>query len=131
MSDAVRRDASTFFDAIARRYDRVYAPEARASRERMARVTRELAKASRVLDLGVGTGRELSMLQDAGHSIVGVDASKEMLAICERRARPVPLVHADFWEPLPFGDASFDAVLALHGTLAHPLDRAALAGLAG
>jgi SAM-dependent methyltransferase len=51
---------------------------------------------------------------------VGLDVSEAMLALCARRTRPVPLVHADLWERLPFDDASFDACLALHGTLAHP-----------
>lgn len=115
-------DARTFFDAIASRYDRAYAPEASASRARMARVLRELPPRARVLDLGVGTGRELSALLDAEHAPTGLDVSKEMLARCARRARPVPLVEADIFGALPFDDATFDAALALHGTLAHPPD---------
>jgi SAM-dependent methyltransferase len=113
-------DPARFFEAIARRYDRVYALDAEATRARMRRVLLELPPRSRVLDLGVGTGRELSTLQDAGHMPTGLDASPAMIAICERRARPVPLVLADLWAPLPFADASFDACIALHGTLAHP-----------
>ena len=79
-----------------------------------------------MLDLGVGTGRELTAMLDAGYAPTGLDASHAMLERCARRARPVPLVHADFWvAPLPFADAAFDAVVALHGTLAHPpVDRA-------
>jgi len=113
-----------FFEAIAGRYDRVYALPAGESRHRMSRVLRELPEApARVLDLGVGTGRELAALLDAGHSPTGLDASHAMLERCSRRARPVPLVCADFWSaPLPFGDGAFDAVIALHGTLAHPPD---------
>jgi SAM-dependent methyltransferase len=38
-------------------------------------------------------------------------------------------VHADFWKPLPFDDASFDAAVALHGTLAHPPSDDALRSL--
>jgi SAM-dependent methyltransferase len=53
-----------------------------------------------------------------------------MLERCARRARPVPLVDADFWRPLPFGDAAFDAAIALHGTLAHPPHDDALPQLA-
>ncbi len=124
------RDARAFFDAIAARYDRAYAPEARASRARMTRVLRELPPQARILDLGVGTGRELSALLDAGHAPVGVDVSPEMLARCARRARPVPLVEADLWGALPFSDGAFDAAIALHGTLAHPPDDAAHARLA-
>jgi SAM-dependent methyltransferase len=117
-----------FFDAIAARYDRVYAPEAAATRARMTRVLAALPPApARVLDLGVGTGRELTPLLDAGYVPTGVDISEAMLERCARRARPVPLVRADFWRaPLPFEDASFDAALALHGTLAHPPDDAAV-----
>jgi SAM-dependent methyltransferase len=122
-------DARAFFDAIASRYDRAYAPDARDSRARMERVLALLSPRSRVLDLGVGTGRELSSLLDAGHRPTGLDASKEMLARCARRARPVPLVEADFWNALPFPDASFEAALALHGTIAHPPDRDAHARL--
>ncbi len=124
------RDARAFFDAIAARYDRAYAPEGRASRARMERVLRELPPRARVLDLGVGTGRELSALLDAAHTPIGVDVSPEMLARCGRRARPVPLVEADLWGALPFADASFDAAIALHGTLAHPPDDDAHARLA-
>jgi ubiquinone/menaquinone biosynthesis C-methylase UbiE len=121
----------SFFDAIAGRYDRVYALSTDQSRLRMGRVLRELPPApARVLDLGVGTGRELPALLDAGHAPTGLDASDEMLARCSRRSRPVPLVRTDFWQPLPLPDASFDAALALHGTLAHPPDPAALSRLA-
>jgi len=121
--------ARAFFDAIAARYDRAYAPEGRDSRARMDRVLAELPPRARVIDLGVGTGRELSALLDAGHAPVGVDLSPEMLARCARRARPVPLVEADLWSRLPFDDGAFDAALALHGTLAHPPDDRAHARL--
>jgi SAM-dependent methyltransferase len=113
-------DARAFFDAIARRYDRAYAPDSRSTRERVAKVASFFSPRARVLDLGVGTGRELSVLQDLGFRPTGVDVSPAMLALCARRARPVPLVEADFWSALPFDAATFDAVLALHGTLAHP-----------
>jgi SAM-dependent methyltransferase len=119
-----------FFDAIASRYDRVYALDSSTSRARMSRILRELPSKSRVLDLGVGTGRELSALQDAGHTPIGLDSSVAMLAICARRTRAVTLVRADFYDPLPFDAESFDAVLALHGTLAHPSDDHAHARLA-
>jgi SAM-dependent methyltransferase len=124
--------AEAFFDAIAGRYERAYALSSTESRGRMQRVLGDLPAApARVLDLGVGTGRELSALLDAGHLPTGLDASRAMLERCARRARPVPLVRADLWAvPLPFADASFDAAIALHGTLAHPPDVAAVGRLA-
>jgi SAM-dependent methyltransferase len=124
-------DARRFFDAIAGRYERAYGLPADESRFRMQRVGRELPPPpGRVLDLGVGTGRELTALLDAGYEPTGVDVSPAMLERCARRARPVPLVDADFWCPLPFDDGAFDAAIALHGTLAHPPDDDAVARLA-
>jgi SAM-dependent methyltransferase len=123
--------AAGFFDAIAGRYERSYALATGESRRRIARVLRELpSPPARILDLGVGTGRELTALLDAGYDPTGVDLSRQMLERCARRARPVALVHTDFWQPLPFADVSFDAALALHGTLAHPPDAGALERLA-
>jgi SAM-dependent methyltransferase len=125
MNDEARR----FFDAIAPRYDRVYALPPRLGRERMRRVLSLLpSPPARVLDLGVGTGRELSALLDAGHRPTGVDVSPRMLELCGRRARPVPLFQADFWSAsaLPFAVGAFDAAVALHGTLAHPPGEGAL-----
>jgi SAM-dependent methyltransferase len=123
-------DARTFFDAIARRYDRAYALSGATSRERMKRVVLAIAGKRRVLSLGIGTGRELPALLDAGHDVTGLDFSREMIALCNARARTVPIVLADFWAPLPFGDASFDAAIALHGTIAHPPRDGALGDLA-
>jgi SAM-dependent methyltransferase len=124
--------ARAYFEAVAGRYEREYALPASESRARLAVITGELAQTpgARVLDLGVGTGRELSALLDAGHQPTGLDISPAMLARCAARARPVPLVEADLYAPLPFPGQSFDAVLALHGTLAHPPGGLALGKLA-
>jgi len=127
MSDEAAR---RFFDAIAGRYDREYALPPDESRARMRRVREALPPPpARVLDLGVGTGRELASLLDAGYEPTGVDLSPLMLERCARRARPVPLVRCDFWGPLPFEDDAFDAAVALHGTLAHPPDEGSIARL--
>src|ERR1019366_6114185 len=125
--------AEVFFDAVAGRYERAYALPPAESRRRMTRALAALpSPPARVLDLGVGTGRELPALLDAGYLPTGLDASRAMLARCSHRARPVPLVRADFWaSPLPFEVGAFDAALALHGTLAHPPDDDAIRRLAG
>ena len=121
--------SAAFFDAIAERYDRVYALSGATSKERLARVLRILPPSARVLDLGVGTGRELPALLDAGHEVTGVDFSAHMIALCNRRARTIPIVQADFWSPLPLAANAFDAVIALHGALAHPPDENAVGRL--
>jgi len=94
--------SARFFDAIAPRYDRVYARAAAELAQSLDRLLPLLAPRSRIADLGVGTGRELPRLLDAGHEVVGLDASERMLAECARRARRIALVRADLWERLPW-----------------------------
>jgi len=48
-----------------------------------------------VLELGCGTGRVLARLAADGHACTGLDASREMLAVLERRAPAVRTVHGD------------------------------------
>jgi SAM-dependent methyltransferase len=118
-------DVREFFDAIARRYDRVYARPRDEMKARMRELLDRLGpRPLDVLDLGVGTGGELPQLLDAGHRVTGVDVSEAMIVLCKERARPIPCVRADFWEGLPFADSSFDVVVALFGSLAHPPDLA-------
>ncbi len=118
-----------FFDAIAPRYDRVFARPSHELRARMAKLLELIGEPSDVLDLGVGTGTELHHFLDAGHRVTGVDISEEMLALCNQRARKIPCIRANFWEKLPFEAASFDAVIALFGSLAHPPSDDAVADL--
>ena len=64
----------------------------------------------RVLDLGCGTGRDLSLLPP-DVAAVGLDPSWEALQRARRRAPRVPLVVGSA-EALPFRDAAFDTVLS-------------------
>ncbi len=117
--------ARTFFEAIARRYDRDYALSGKTSKERLARVLSRIEGKRRVLVLGIGTGRELPALLDADHEVQAIELAPSMIALCNQRARRVPITEGDFYGPLPLADRSVDAVLALHGTLAHPPTAAA------
>ena len=65
----------------------------------------------RVLDAACGTGRYTAALHEHGVEVVGADFSPEMLAIARAKLPDVEFLHADLNEPLPFADASFDAVL--------------------
>ncbi|MGB1586025.1 MAG: class I SAM-dependent methyltransferase [Thermoplasmatota archaeon] len=66
--------------------------------------------ASRILELGVGNGKTLAPLQAAGHEVVGLDVSWNVLGRIQG-----PRVLADA-SALPFVDASFQTVLDLHCT---------------
>ncbi len=70
--------------------------------------------AGRVLEVGVGTGKNVEHHREE-HEVVGIDLSPNMLARARRRAQElgaaVELREADV-QNLPFDDASFDAVVA-------------------
>lgn len=83
----------------------------------------------RVLDVGTGTGRAAIVLAKAGATVTGIDASREMLAVAERRAReagvPVSFRHGDAHR-LDVPDRSFDAVVCLRVLMHTPDWRASL-----
>ena len=72
----------------------------------------------RLLDIGTGTGRALELLGADVDVGVGIDASREMLALARAKLEHAGLQncrvrHADLYE-LPFSDQSFDAVMIHH-----------------
>ena len=73
----------------------------------------------RVLDLGAGTGLLTGVLLAAGHEVVAVDPSAEMLAQLRARHPDVP-AHVGGAEEIPLSDRSVDAVVA--GQAAHWFD---------
>jgi len=86
----------------------------------------------RILDVGTGTGRAAIALAKAGAIVTGVDASREMLAVAERRAREegaaVTFTHGDAHR-LAFPDRGFDAVVCLRVLMHTPDWRASLGEL--
>lgn len=73
-----------------------------------------VAGAGRVLDAGCGSGRLTVALAQAGALVTGIDTNASQLEQARGRAAEagveLNLVEADFNAPLPFADASFDAV---------------------
>jgi SAM-dependent methyltransferase len=82
-------------------------------------VTRHFERSNELLDLGCGTG----WLADHFEHYTGVDGSEDAVAEARRRGRNVS--RGDLDEPLPFEDASFDAVV-MKDVLEHVGDPVAL-----
>jgi SAM-dependent methyltransferase len=99
------------YDAIAPRFERDRAlPDGVAEAIRDAVLAAAPAR-PRLLDLGAGSGRIGRPFVAAGDDYVGADLSFGMLqAFAARCDRPARLVQADGLR-LPFGDATFDAVM--------------------
>ena len=89
----------------------------------------------RILDVGTGTGRAAIALARRGAIVTGVDASAEMLAVAERRAKDalghgagggaVTFARGDAHR-LDFPDAGFDSVVCLRVLMHTPDWRASL-----
>jgi SAM-dependent methyltransferase len=75
-----------------------------------------------VLDLGAGSGSLTHALVTAGHTVVGAEPSRAMLAKLAARGLEVPLVQSAA-EALPFAPGSFDVVTV--ATAFHWFDAAA------
>lgn len=72
-----------------------------------------------VVDISCGTGSHLAILRNHVDSLnfVGMDASKEMIALARQKLATVPLILADFLH-VPFRGESFDAALCMYWSLA-------------
>jgi ubiquinone/menaquinone biosynthesis C-methylase UbiE len=101
------------YDAFARWYDLVDAPQERLVVKRLRR--RLLRRASgEVLEVAVGTGANLPHYPE-GCRITAVDVSPAMLEIAEKRAQKLGLevtLRLMDAEDLGFSDASFDTVVS-------------------
>lgn len=124
--DEHKREQSRFFTEEAEAYERdvVNSPFYRALDEiTVHRWAKQLPDRSRVLDIGSGTGRVAIRLAGAGHRVIAVDLTAELLRRAQEKARTsgvsasIDFVLADA-EHLPVADLSFDAAVA-HGVLHH------------
>ncbi|GAA4258454.1 methyltransferase domain-containing protein [Azospirillum formosense] len=83
----------------------------------------------RVLEIGIGSGRNLPFYGGAATEVVGVDSSPELLALARRAAavtpHPVKLMEQTA-EQLPFSDSSFDTAVVTWSLCSIPDPVAAL-----
>lgn len=84
-SRADRQTAQAWaFDRIGERYDEAF-PHKDGQLSAVRRLLDRLPPRARVLDAGCGTGTPTArQLADAGHSVVGIDISEEMLRLARR-----------------------------------------------
>jgi SAM-dependent methyltransferase len=110
-------DAASRYDRIAGVYDETREPLSTDALDRIAAFLTENGD-RRLLEAGVGTGRIAFPLQERRFEVVGVDLSKEMLALASDKGVS-RLVRADA-NSLPIRDKQFDAAVMAH--VLHLLD---------
>ncbi|WP_229924565.1 class I SAM-dependent DNA methyltransferase [Streptomyces sulfonofaciens] len=98
-----RTDQVAAFDAIGARYEQAF-PKKAGQIAAGARLAAELPPGSRILDVGIGTGRPTArQLVDAGHTVVGVDLSTAMLELAGKNVPEAELLHRDLLTLTPHG----------------------------
>ena len=76
----------------------------------------DLQPSEAVLDVGTGTGIGAKAALGEGRRVVGIDAAPGMLRLARVTVPEAEFVEGDF-SVLPFGDATFDVVVAIHALL--------------
>lgn len=111
-------DAVAYFDARSDRYERDAfdgAGLAHVSERELVAIDSALARADapQVLDIGSGTGRVVRRLLANGAVVTGMDGAANMVATVRQAHPEVAMSQGLLGDPLPFADASFDAVVSL------------------
>jgi len=100
------------FDRVAEVYDKTRRLPDEVMTGLVKTFTAEFAGCTRVLDVGIGTGRLAAPLQKAGLHVVGVDISRKMVDKAKEKGVG-DLVLADA-RLIPFRDKVFDVAVSVH-----------------
>lgn len=117
------------FELIPEIYDQLVNWSRRLEREGpLFRQLFETHDVHRVLDLACGTGHHAQMFASWGHTVHGLDGSREMIDYCRRTHGESPTLQwsAARMETLPRFDASFDAIVCLGNSLSMLADAKAV-----
>jgi len=112
-----------------KKYDQAYHPYLHGRQSRVLDMIRDLnlAKGSKVLELGCGGGQNAIKYAELGFEVHGVDSSEELLKTA--REIDIPETKLEFSnvnldQKMPFQDESFDAVVVV-GTLQYLMEPSA------
>lgn len=110
-----RADSGTVWDTVYAREGDIF-PDPHEDMAALAQTLHERG-ARDVLDLGCGSGRHLACFARAGFTVAGLDSAPTGLALAKHRLATAGLTanlrSGDIYAPLPYTNASFDAVIAV------------------
>jgi ubiquinone/menaquinone biosynthesis C-methylase UbiE len=110
---------SIVFDRAVEYYDQTRAMPPERHRALIDALVREtgIHKSSRVLEIGIGTGRIGMSVAEHVRRLFGIDLSLEMMGVLRRKLADtnvnIDIAQADAGK-LPFGDDTFDVAYAVH-----------------
>jgi SAM-dependent methyltransferase len=125
--------ADTYGQGFADVYDRWYPPDP-ATTAAVSRIAELAGPGGPVLELGVGTGRLAVPLAEAGHPVVGLDSSAEMLDLLASNAAHLPegslrAVEVDLGSDTPWPAGPYAVVVAAFNLVCNLVDPAAQAAV--
>lgn len=119
MTSSYSQNTAAAYDSFAAFYDVIFADQ----RQDYAYWRQRLAGRGSTLEVGCGTGR-ISRLGPRDGSLVGLDVSRDMLAVARERLGPgTPLVLGDA-RALPLASGTFQQVICPRGVFSHILSPA-------
>lgn len=104
------------FDRVADVYDATRAMPADVSTavaDAIAALAREVNTETRLIEVGIGTGRIAVPLAERGVRVTGIDISTAMLSVLLGKRRDIDVMIAESARP-PFRSSTFDASLFVH-----------------
>jgi ubiquinone/menaquinone biosynthesis C-methylase UbiE len=110
MKDAFTQFEHEGWERVADKYDSTWSSSTRQFIEPLLDAASVSAKMS-ILDVGCGPGYVSAAVAERGATPIGLDFSKEMIAIAKRMLPRIDFREGDA-QNLPFADASFDRVVA-------------------
>src|SRR5436853_2008522 len=110
MSDAFTKFEHEGWERVANKYDSVWSSSTRQFIPPLLDAAKVSGKMS-ILDVGCGPGYVSAAAAERGASPIGLDFSKEMIAIAKRMFPRIEFREGDA-QNLPFGDRTFDRVVA-------------------
>jgi ubiquinone/menaquinone biosynthesis C-methylase UbiE len=122
MGDERVRLVGRGYDRIAEIYEQWNLGTASAKSRYLEVFEDRVARGSEVLDLGCGTGAQVTRVLARHHRVVGVDVSPRSVAIARSRIDDVEFVVADI-ASVAFAEQSFDGVVAFFSLIHVPRER--------
>jgi SAM-dependent methyltransferase len=111
-AEAVISEQRALWSTRPREWAQLAEPQNHALFERLLELT-EVGRATRVLDLGCGSGYAAALAAERGAAVSGVDIAPALLAIARERTPQGDFREAQI-EALPFADGAFDVATAVN-----------------
>lgn len=117
----MKNKVSSFFDEFSKTYDK-FAFGQSLGTNYLSKIETEfilknfsIKKRDKVLDIGMGTGRNTKLLLNNGATVEGIDISKGMMDEAKKKlkGKTVNFTVADAGEKIPFKNNTFDYVLCM------------------